>query len=306
METNTIVEATEISQEQPAGAGAPMHTPPPQSVRRVGTITAGVVLILSGIVLCISLFNREFDYLLLCKFAPLLLVLLGAEVLLSQLCAKRMRLKYDFLSMLLCFFVLCCTMAALCVPLAMRYYSPERQVAETKLAQQWEESLYAELKGNPHVDTVSATVYLPDLIDMSTVNSLDALNAFRNNYLTVELSGNFATKEAFLQACEPVINAVKKSGVKSDQFNIRTPQRQEAIAYEIHLEGPYQMDKEPKQLADKVYVWYREEDGSYVDDSTKKYLQAQREEEEQQIADEMDTSEEADISEVTASQQNNG
>lgn len=50
-------------------------------VRRVGSVTFGLVLIVTGSLLLIHLFVPAFPYLLIFRFWPLILILLGLEVL---------------------------------------------------------------------------------------------------------------------------------------------------------------------------------------------------------------------------------
>ena len=76
------------------------HGPEPTADRRVGTVTFGLVLLVSGIVMLISMFMPQLDFTWVLKGAPLLLVSLGAETLLSA--RRGSRIKYDWVGMLLC------------------------------------------------------------------------------------------------------------------------------------------------------------------------------------------------------------
>lgn len=50
-------------------------------VRRVGTVTFGIVLILTGVLFLAHLFFPAFNYFLIYRFWPVILILLGIEVL---------------------------------------------------------------------------------------------------------------------------------------------------------------------------------------------------------------------------------
>ncbi len=52
-------------------------------VRRVGSITFGLTLIVMGILFLANLFFPEFNYLMIYRFWPIILILLGIEVLFS-------------------------------------------------------------------------------------------------------------------------------------------------------------------------------------------------------------------------------
>ena len=76
---------------------APENAP----VRRVGTLTLGVCLIVCGVLFLCYFFVPHFNWDLALKIAPAAgLILLGCEVL--YFAARPQRWKYDFLSVLLC------------------------------------------------------------------------------------------------------------------------------------------------------------------------------------------------------------
>ncbi len=88
--------------------------------RRVGTVTMGVTMVAAGVVLLCWLFEWiDRDALLwLCRLAPLMLVGLGVELCICGAMGTRVRLKYDFLSVIFCGLMLClciglCLLAAL-------------------------------------------------------------------------------------------------------------------------------------------------------------------------------------------------
>ena len=73
------------------------------SGRRVGTFTLGVVLVVTGILMGVSLFWPQLDLRWAVKGAPLILISLGVETLLAARGDRRVR--YDWAGMLLCFLV---------------------------------------------------------------------------------------------------------------------------------------------------------------------------------------------------------
>lgn len=72
---------------------------PGAPVRRVGTITFGLVLVVCGIAMLIAMFFPDLDLRWLIKLSPLALICLGAEVLLSA--RRGGRIRYDWVGMLL-------------------------------------------------------------------------------------------------------------------------------------------------------------------------------------------------------------
>ena len=74
--------------------------------KRIGSTTAGVALIGVGIVFMISIFAQNYDFLLSAlKFWPVLLIMLGTEILLATYIKSETEKKMDVVSiviMLLC------------------------------------------------------------------------------------------------------------------------------------------------------------------------------------------------------------
>ena len=94
----------------------------PEKQRRVGTFTLGVVLVVSGILMLVSMFWPQLDWAWALKCSPLILIGLGAETLVA---AKGVgKVKYDWVGMVLCFVLVC---AALCLYAAAWWllYGPE-------------------------------------------------------------------------------------------------------------------------------------------------------------------------------------
>ena len=94
----------------------------PEKQRRVGTFTLGVVLVVSGILMLVSMFWPHLDWAWVLKCSPLILIGLGVETLLAAKGGGKV--KYDWVGMVLCFILVC---AALCL-YAMAWlllYGPE-------------------------------------------------------------------------------------------------------------------------------------------------------------------------------------
>ncbi len=85
------------------------------SSRRVGTLTLGAFLIITGVLFLINQFTNLISYRLLLALWPSVLILLGIEILFFCFFNKEERLRYDggaiFIIILLSFFAL--TMAGI-------------------------------------------------------------------------------------------------------------------------------------------------------------------------------------------------
>ena len=82
---------------------------PVRPARRVGTFTFGVTLVGFGLWMLLSLLLPELDLLWALKLSPLMLVLLGAEVLLAA--RKNSAIQYDWVGILLCCLIVCTALA---------------------------------------------------------------------------------------------------------------------------------------------------------------------------------------------------
>lgn len=76
--------------------------------RRAGTLTAGLSLISFGVLFILRNFLPKLDYTLILSLWPLILILLGAEILAAYFLNREEKIRYDgwsvFLMVLLSFF----------------------------------------------------------------------------------------------------------------------------------------------------------------------------------------------------------
>lgn len=73
--------------------------------RRVGTFTTGIVLVMFGIMFLLRLIYPSINYLLIASLWPLVLILLGIEIIMAYLINKEEIMKYDFQAIILIIFV---------------------------------------------------------------------------------------------------------------------------------------------------------------------------------------------------------
>ena len=79
-------------------------------LRRVGTVTAGAVMVVCGVCMLAGMFFPALDLTLALQLSPLILISLGFETLLSA--KKGARIQYDWVGMLLSTLLVC---AAVCL-----------------------------------------------------------------------------------------------------------------------------------------------------------------------------------------------
>ena len=66
----------------------------PMRVHRVGTVTAGLMLVVFGVLFLVHRFVRDISYQFILQLWPLVLICLGVELLISQT-QKQWKLIYD-------------------------------------------------------------------------------------------------------------------------------------------------------------------------------------------------------------------
>ena len=76
--------------------------------RRVGTFTFGMVLVVSGLAMLVSMFFPQLEFTWLLQLSPLALISLGVETLLAARGGGRVR--YGWVGMLLCFLIVCASL----------------------------------------------------------------------------------------------------------------------------------------------------------------------------------------------------
>lgn len=69
--------------------------------RRVGTFTLGICLVVFGVLFLLHLFVKNIDYLLIFHLWPVILILLGAEILFYAIRSPQKHYQYDFAAILI-------------------------------------------------------------------------------------------------------------------------------------------------------------------------------------------------------------
>lgn len=253
----------EMQAAQPQGAPQPRRAqrmrPERPKVRRVGFFTLGIALILTGGCIAVSMVRPDFPLLTAAKLAPLVLVALGAEVLWANARKGDAQLKYDLLSMFVCFVLICASMGAATLPILLRYYGPDREYTERRLEQELEQQLHEKLPAGIVLDGYSYV----DLNRMEfdremTLADLKTEDTVRVN---LTLAGTYADENAFGEACAQMLPALRELGVDQVDFHSENGDDQ----WELQIGGPFQMNASAQELAVQVTHMVRYwEDDSYT------------------------------------------
>lgn len=288
----------EMQADRPQGAPQPrraqkMRQERPK-VRRVGFFTLGIALILTGGCIAASMILPDFPLFTVAKLAPLVLVALGVEVLWANARKGDAQLKYDLLSMFVCFVLICASMGAATLPILLRYYGPDREYTEQRLEQELEEQLNEKLPDGIVLDGYSYV----DLNRMEFDREMTLADLKTEDLVRVNLTlaGAYADENAFAEACAQMLPALRELGVDQVDFHSENGDDQ----WELQIGGPFQMNASAQELAVQVTHMVRYwEDDSYTwwdEDELTAHLA------EQENTDLQEPQPEADSTEITMEQ----
>ena len=251
---------------QPHAAPAqPAPAPTPRKVRRVGTFTMGLCLVIAGIALVAGMFRPGWDMLNLFKLTPLVLVALGAELLVASAARGDTRLKYDFLSTVMCFFLLLAGFAGVVGMKVAEYASPENVQRMEALESEWNTAVGTALAKDKNVENVNAYVNYGFSWPEHTFvpETLAGLNG--DAAASITLAGEYEDVQAFLAAAQPVVQAVKGCGVEMPDIYLEADGPEGAL-YTLDICGAFDHQRAVTDLAGQVQIqqWV-EEAGCYMD-----------------------------------------
>ena len=229
----------------------------PQKVRRVGTTTLGLTLVAVGVVLICSLFVPKFPLDMVLRFSPVVLILIGAEILYNAVVHREEKLRYDFLSMFVCFILIIASAGASgAVPAVRGMIAMDR--AESRLGREIEDELYTALQGEEIAD-LYAGCYLSDS-PLLYGSEVDANASWRelSEYISygsinMTLSVNYDNPSDFAAKVREILEKIKPLELPFYDLYIRTKNDW----FSIWLDNRWQWDSTAQELEE--YVEYSEE-----------------------------------------------
>lgn len=226
--------------------------------RRVGSFSAGVFLILFGLGIFICMFLPEPWRALsfLARFAPLLLILLGAELLYSHLRAKTGSIRFDGFSVFFC-------IVALLFGLGMSLAS----LGVQSLNAAWQNQRYQDVL-DAEAQTVASGV-LQDETDITRLSAHFNLNgkwkeaptlqtALQQapHHISVTLNGDYADETAFAARCQTLFKPLWEKGFRRVTFYTEPfPDNHYAHSYELTLDSAFALTASPQALGELSAVY---------------------------------------------------
>lgn len=232
--------------EQAAPAPVPVLPAPPRRppVRRVGTVTLGLSLIVTGLVITAYFFVPGFDIVSVAKLAPLVLVFLGAEVLWASARRKgEERLRLDFLAAFVSFVLICASLCAATLPAVWRWYGPDRSSTEERLSDELEEQLHAAFQGQDVLDC-NGWVNLGGY-EFDREMTLADLRAEDHAGANITLGGTVANGDEFAARVAALLPALRDAGVDRAYFYWSDDDE----SWDLDLDGVFDMNADATRLS---------------------------------------------------------
>ena len=232
---------------------------PPKKVRRVGTIAFAVLLIAGGVLLLAQQFMPKANLLAVLKFSPVILIVLGIEVLVYST-KPNVKLKFDWLGILGCAFILVVVGTAALMPMAWKWLGIDNRTAENRLEQQVVDSMYQQLSADPElksqISSMYATAYFnhidPENEDY-TLQPGDTLILYLN--FRQDAAGN---EQEFAANCAAIAQAAKAAGWNFTTMNFGTEENVGGVydTYRAEFPQSFADGLTTEQLAKRVQKSY--------------------------------------------------
>lgn len=232
---------------------------PPKKVRRVGTVAFAVLLIAGGVLLLAQQFMPKANLLAVLKFSPVILIVLGIEVLVYST-KPNVKLKFDWLGILGCAFILVVVGTAALMPMAWKWLGIDNRTAENRLEQQVVDSMYQQLSADPElksqISSMYATAYFnhidPENEDY-TLQPGDTLILYLN--FRQDAAGN---EQEFAANCAAIAQAAKAAGWNFTTMNFGTEENVGGVydTYRAEFSQSFADGLTTEQLAKRVQKGY--------------------------------------------------
>lgn len=233
--------------------------------RRVGSVTLGVCLAVTGICFLCYHFVPGFDWQLVLKIAPAAgLILLGGEVL--YFACRPEKWKYDFLSVLVCLLLLGGCFGLSMLGAVWEELDPACRRNELKLGQEYTSALYTRIsEETPEIPLQDLTGQVH--LYSAAVDSLEDIHSGTGSVeVTVELQGPYQSAADFAADCRTLADAVLECDVEPESIcfcwvpvqdpvhTLETGSLPQTQAYSLQLSGPVQLNWTAAQMTEGTTV----------------------------------------------------
>ena len=234
----------------------------PKKTRRVGTLAFALVLILAGVLLMVYQLVPRFNLLQIVKFSPVILVVLGIEMLVYS-AKPDVLVKFDWLAMLGTAFTLCVVGAAALLPLAVSEWGPARSSAISRIETEKVDALYSALTADPELKAKTGYCGVNVWFNHGAGGSY-TLQSGDDCVLNVTLTGPYADAESFAADCIGIMQlaADKDLGFTSYHFS-SGEDTDDGISYYLDCVASYPAGLTAAQVARSVTESYHYDGSSF-------------------------------------------
>ena len=236
----------------------------PKKVRRVGRFAFALLLIAAGVLLLIQQFVPHFDLLSIAKFAPVLLIVLGIEMLVYS-ARSDVQLKFDWLSLVGCAFILCVVGGASVIPLFWGYVSPAREYAQSHYQSMLQNQFYTALTADPELKAKVRNLQV--YVDFNHTSSGDyTLEEVDDVYVYVELPENgYPDAVSFASDCRRIAQLCQQAGIPADRYDFNSEDNtSNGSSFSLNFLASFADGLSDEQLAQRVSSYYSYDDTSYT------------------------------------------
>ena len=211
----------DASQETTAQAAPETAPKPPVKVRRVGTFSLGLMLVAIGAIQLARIFMPNVNVLSVVKYAPVVLIVLGIEVLIYA-ARPDVKIKYDGISIFLCIIIMLTAGASGAVAAVAQAFTPENVTKRVTTEEQYRQTIQEALNNIPNAHDfvhdysvdVSSERWFMDM-PVGTMNA--------TVYLTMNY-GAQTTAEEFVRDCMKVMDAVNATDIPVEYYRFDVDQ----------------------------------------------------------------------------------
>lgn len=265
--------------ENKTASPAPETPAAPKKVRRVGRVAFALLLILAGILLLVQQFVPQFDLIGLVRFAPALLIVLGVEMLVYS-ARPDVKVKFDWLSVIGCAFILCIVGGASVLPYLWNVAGPARSDAQSRYNAELQNTAYQALNADTDLKARINSLYTHVYFNHYE-NGTYTLQDGDEVYLYVELLP-YADAETFAADCYAITQYLEQAGlpVTEYQFDSNLGTSDTGTHYSLHYLSSFAEGLTAEQLAQRVSCTYQFQGNVYStqaerDNAVKDFLRAE-------------------------------
>lgn len=247
----------------------------PKKTRRVGTLAFALVLILAGVLLMLYQLMPSLDLLWILKFSPAILIVLGIELLFYS-SKPDAKVRFDWLSMLGCAFILCIVGTAAVLPTVWNLWGPEREHAASRIESEKVAGIYNALTGDPALKSRIANAHVNVWISHTASDSY-ALQAGDECALYLSFTAEYDSDEAFAADCQAVMQAADANGLGFTTYYFSScDDLQEGTRYTLDCNAAFPAGLTAAQLAQRVQTSYCYDDNSFSSEADRDdYIRSQ-------------------------------